>query len=92
MELLSIIVTWQTKIMPHLFREKKMAIKRLDDNGKYREVDPATGLFIENEYPLASNLGQIEHQIVATSEGRVVDTDAVVSDVIDESNAIFISE
>jgi plasmid replication initiation protein len=76
--------------MPHLFREKKMAIKRLDDNGKYREVDPATGLFIENEYPLASNLGQIEHQIVATSEGRVVDTDAVVSDVIDESTGLAV--
>ena len=67
-----------------------MAIIRQDENGNYRKVDPATGQFIEGEYPLASNLGQIEHQTVATSRGRVIDRDDSPIEVIDNDTGLAV--
>lgn len=70
-----------------------MAIRRRDENGEYREIDPSTGKFIDGEFPLASNLGQIEHQMVGTSHGRVIDTDDSDIEVIDsETGLAVISE
>lgn len=46
-----------------------MAIKKQDEYGNYRIVDPSTGKFID-EYPLTNNLGGMEHQTVATNMGE----------------------
>ena len=68
-----------------------MAYKKIDENGIYRDVDPKTGQFIDDEYPLASSLGQVEHQFVATSYGRTIDRDEVVGDVIDGETGLIIA-
>ncbi|MBE5911986.1 replication initiation protein [Pseudobutyrivibrio sp.] len=69
-----------------------MAIRKQDENGNYREIDPATGMFYDDEYPLGSQLGQVEHQTVATSTGRVVDTYEVRADIVDENGNAIINE
>ena len=69
-----------------------MAIKKRDANGIYREFNPETGLFFDDEKPLASSLGQIEHQTVATTHGRVVDRDELFAEVIDENGNPVINE
>ncbi|SDI56123.1 Initiator Replication protein [Pseudobutyrivibrio sp. 49] len=68
-----------------------MSIKRKDSNGVYRKVDSVTGEFIE-DYPLTHNLGQMEHQTVATAMGNVTDPDEIRSDVVDEYGVAVIEE
>ncbi len=69
-----------------------MALRRIDENGVYREVDAKTGLFKEGEFPLASSLGQIEHQTVATNHGRIIDRDELPSDVVEETGVAVLTE
>lgn len=70
-----------------------MAMKKIDENGVYRDVDPKTGRFYdEGEYPLGSSLGQTEHQLTHTNMGRIVDIDEVTASVVDESGLAVIEE
>ncbi|QFJ53400.1 replication initiation protein [Pseudobutyrivibrio xylanivorans] len=68
-----------------------MAIKKQDEYGNYRTVDPTTGQFID-EYPLTNNLGGMEHQTVATNMGNVVDLDEQRYDVVDVDGNPVLSE
>ena len=72
-------------------REIKMAIKRQDEYGNYRDYDPTTGKFLD-DYPLASSLGQYEHQTVTTSKGNIADPDEIHSHVITEEGLAVIEE
>ena len=69
-----------------------MGYKIKDENGIYREYDPINARFLDEEYPLTTNLGQVEHQNVWTNRGRIVDTDEVKSSVVDENGLEVISE
>ncbi len=53
-----------------------MAIRKLDENGNYRLFDTKTQRFIDDE-PLASPIGQIDHQTSFSASGTVVDIDEV---------------
>ncbi len=66
-----------------------MAIRIIDENGIYREVDPKTGLFVD-EHPLASNMGQVEHQYVTTNKGNITDPDDFRPDVIDGDTGLAV--
>lgn len=69
-----------------------MGIRRTDENGIYRDVDPATNRFYdEDEYPLGTNLGQTEHQLSHTNTGRVIDRDDLIPGVVDENGLAVIS-
>ncbi len=68
-----------------------MAYRKQDENGRYREVDPKTGLFID-DIPLASSLGQVEHQTVATMDGRVIDHNEEVVDIIGTNGLPIVPE
>ncbi len=69
-----------------------MGIQKLDANGQYRDYDPTTGLFLDDEYPLASSLGQMEHQTVATNKGRIVDRDETYAAIVDEDGLAVIND
>ncbi len=75
----------------HIKGEGIVSTKKLDENGKYRLVDPVTGEFIEEDYPVIGNIGQMEHQTVTTVRGNVIDPDEIYSDVIDEDGNAVIS-
>ncbi len=68
-----------------------MAVRKMDDSGRYREFDPTTGRFID-DYPLTNNVGQVEHQLVQTSMGNINDPDEVKTDVIDENGLSVLGE
>lgn len=67
-----------------------MAIKRQDKNGNYRVVDPVTGDFIDE--PLTHNIGQIPHQTSYTSQGKIIDQDEQITDIVDPSGASVLSD
>ena len=74
-----------------------MSIRRTDENGIYREVDTATGRFVDSVYAEeavmnSSRANQIEHQTVATTYGRVVDPDEFVPEVVDENGIAVVSQ
>ena len=70
-----------------------MGYQRLDKNGNYRDVNPKTGRFFdEDEYPLGSGLGQTEHQLTHTNKGKIYDRDEVKADIVDETGVAVISE
>lgn len=67
-----------------------MSVRKIDENGVYREYDSKTNSFID--YPLTNNLGQMEHQTVSTLQGNIIDPDEVDSNVIDENGIAVIEE
>ena len=70
-----------------------MGYQKLDKNGNYRDVNPKTGRFFdEDEYPLGSGLGQTEHQLTHTNKGKIYDRDEVKPDIVDEAGVAVISE
>ena len=69
-----------------------MSYKIKDNNGIYREYNAKTGRFIDEDYPLTSNLGQVEHQTVATIKGNIKDPDEFMPDVVDETGMAVIAE
>ncbi len=69
-----------------------MAYQKLDENGVYRNVNPKTGQFMDDEYPIASSLGQVEHQTVATNMGNIIDHDEETISIVDENGLMVLPE
>ncbi len=69
-----------------------MPIQRLDENGNYREIDPKTGRFLDDEYPLTSNMGQVEHQYVTTNKFNFTDPDYVKAEVVEETGVAVVND
>lgn len=70
-----------------------MSIKRQDATGRYRDFDPNTQQFLdEDEYPLGSGLGQSDHQLTHTNKGNIYDRDYVRPDVVDETGLAVVNE
>ncbi|SES91896.1 Protein involved in initiation of plasmid replication [Pseudobutyrivibrio sp. C4] len=69
-----------------------MAYVRQDENGIYRDVNPKTNRFYdEDEYPIGSKLGQVDHQYTHTNKGRLIDRDDVSPDVIDSETGLAVT-
>ena len=71
-----------------------MSYKVIDEStGRYREYDPKTGMFYDDdEYPLGSQLGQMEHQLSTTNKGRIIDRDQRLVEEVDEKGEIIVNE
>ena len=68
-----------------------MGRKKKVEQVNYDIVD-GNQFITDGEYPMASSLGQIEHQTVATSEGRIIDHDERFYDIVDENGLAVIPE
>lgn len=70
-----------------------MGYKVQDETGRYREYNPKTGMFYDDdEYPLGSRLGQLEHQLSTTNKGRIIDRDERDVNEVTEGGEIIVSE
>lgn len=87
----AIICTWQKQL--RAIKENNMAIRKQDARGQYRDYDPNTGSFLdEDEFALGSRLGQMEHQMATTNKGRIIDRDHQAIDEVYENGEIVVNE
>ncbi len=66
-----------------------MAIRKQDENGNYRLYDVKSQQFIDEE-PLASSMGQIEHQTSLSVTGKIIDQDENIPVEIDSETGMAV--